>query len=153
MDWKNIILNNFWPKIISLILAVATWFYVFDMVNSDSFSQRKATVEEVVSRYDFIVKEIPVKLVFSGKSPKGYKVLFDEIKVTPSNMAVFGPKEIIAGVKELETDKIFLGEYTRSAKLRLGLHSDVKYLQIKDKVVDVYLPVEPVKAKKAEEEK
>ena len=150
MNWKSIILNNFWPKVISLILATATWFYVFDLVNSDSFSQRKATVEEVVSRYDFIVKEIPVKLVFSGKSPKGYQVLFDEIKIVPARIAVFGPKEIMGGVNELETDKIFLGEYTRSTQLRLGLHSDVKYLQIKDKVVDVYLPVEPAKGKAGE---
>ena len=68
MRWGNIIFNNFWAKVISLVLAIATWFYVFDLINADSFLQKKQTVEEVFSQYNFIVKEVPVKPVFWGKA-------------------------------------------------------------------------------------
>ena len=143
MGWGKMILNNFWPKLFALILAMATWFYVFDLVNSDSFSQ-KETVEDVFSRYDFIVKEVLVKPVFSGRSPKGYRVALEKVKIEPSRISLFGPKDILDEVSELSTDSVDLSEYTRSAKLTLGLHSDVKLLNIEDKVVDVYLPVEIV---------
>ncbi|MEA3489539.1 MAG: YbbR-like domain-containing protein [Candidatus Omnitrophota bacterium] len=144
MRWGNIIFNNFWPKVISLALAAATWFYVFDLVNTDSRLQEKETIEDIFNRYKFIVKEVPVKPVFSGKSPKGRRVAFDKVKIEPSVIAIFGPEDIIEGVNELRTDKINIGEYTRSAHLRLGLNSDIKFLEIKDNVVDVYLPVEVV---------
>lgn len=148
----NLIFNNFWAKIISLALAVGTWFYVFDLVNSDSFSQKNETIEDVFSHYRFIVKEVPVKPVFTGKSPEGYRVLFDKVKIEPPLISIFGPKEIIEDMEGLQTDKIDLGEYTRSIKLNLGLHSDTKFLKITDKVVDVFLPVETVDADSPEHE-
>lgn len=150
---KHIILNNFWAKVITLALAVATWFYVFDLVNSDSFSGKKETAEEIFARYNFIVKEVPVKPVFYGKSPEGYRVDFDKVKVEPSKMSIFGPKDVIGQVEELRTDTINLGEYTRSARLKLGVHSDVKYLKLDDKAVEVYVPVESLSAVSSEEEK
>jgi len=149
MKWKIIIFNNFLAKLIALALAIATWFYVFDLVNTDLFLKKKKTVEEIFSRYEFSVKEVPVRPIFFGKLPKGYNVKFDEIKVNPSKISVFGPKDIVDGVDELETEKIDLSEHTRSAELRLGLHSDTKFLRIKDKVVNVYLPVEYAEPAKA----
>lgn len=141
MGWANSIINNFWAKLISLILAIATWFYVFDMVNSDSFLQKEETVEDIFSRYKFVVKEVTVKPVFFGTSPKGYRMIFDEVKVDPSRISIFGPKDIVKDVEELKTDRINVGEYTRSVKLSLGLHSNKKLLQLEGKLVDVYLPV------------
>jgi YbbR domain-containing protein len=149
MNWKIIIFNNLWAKLIALALAIATWFYVFDLVNTDLFLKKKKTVEEIFSRYEFSVKEVPVRPIFFGKLPKGYRVKFDEIKVNPSKISVFGPKDIVDGVDELETDKIDLSEHTRNVELRLGLHSDTKFLRIKDKVVSVYLPVECMEPAKA----
>lgn len=144
MNGLKFITNNFLAKIISLALAIATWFYVFDLVNSDSFIKKNETIEDVFSRYKFIMKEIPVKPVFSGKSPEGYRVLFDKVKIEPAVISVFGPEEAMDDLEGLQTDKINLGEYTRSVKLSLGLNSDIKFLSISDKVVDLYLPVEPV---------
>ncbi len=63
MKFGNIFFNNFLAKIISLILAVLTWFYVFDLINSDSFHQKKESVEDIFSRYKFVVKEVAVKPV------------------------------------------------------------------------------------------
>ena len=153
MSWGDKIFNNFWPKVISLVLAVATWFYVFDMVNSVSFTPKKETVEASMNRLDFINKEVPVEPVFTGKSPTGYRVAFNKVKVTPSIISIFGPKVVLEDVDDLRTDKIDIGEYTRSVKLTLGLHSDSRILQLRNQTVDVYIPIEKVPAAsvKAEE--
>ncbi|MFH1665621.1 MAG: YbbR-like domain-containing protein [Candidatus Omnitrophota bacterium] len=144
MRIKDIIFNNFLAKAIALIFAIGTWFYVFDLVNSDSFSQKSETLDDFFSKYTFITKEAPVKPVFFGKSPEGYRVAFDKVKVVPSSIAIFGPEDIVAEVSELRTDKIDLSEYTRSVKITPGLHSGSKFLGFGNKTVDVYLPVEPV---------
>jgi YbbR domain-containing protein len=144
MNIKSMILHNFWLKVLSLVLAVATWFYVFDLVNRDSHLQKSETAEEVFTRFQFGVKAVPVKPVFTGRTPEGYRVVFDKVKVDPAVIHIFGPEEVIEGVEELRTEKIDLGEYTRSAKLQLGIQPDVKFLKFNEKAVDVYLPVESI---------
>ncbi len=147
MRLGKILSNNFWPKVIALVLAIATWFYVIDLVDRDSFSQKKESMEEVMSRYKFMVKKVPVKPAFFGKSPKGYKVLMNDVVLDPPSIVIFGPEKLISEIEVLSTDNINLAEYTRTVKLRLGIQSGVKALQLKNKWVDVYLPVEAVKEK------
>lgn len=145
--WKINIFNNFWPKVISLFLAIATWFYVFDLVNTESYIQKKEAISDIFSRYKFAVKEVDVKPVFTGESPKGYRVVFDKVKVEPPKVTIFGPKDVIGDIDEMDTEKIDLGEYTRSTQLSLSVHSDTKFLKIENKVVNVFLPIEPLEKK------
>lgn len=139
---KRIITNNFWAKVVTLAFAVATWFYVFDLMNSDPYSHRRESTEKILSDFNFSLKEVPIKPVFYGKAPRGYRVVFDKVKVEPDKMTIFGPKTALDQVEELRTDRIDVREYTTSVQLRLGLSSDVKYINLDNKVVDVYLPVE-----------
>ncbi len=131
--------NNFFPKIVCLVLAVVTWFYVFDIVNSDP--QKKETVEEVYARSTIIGKEVPVKLVFSGKTPVGYKVLYNKIVIKPSKIAIVGPDTIIDGIEELKTQRIYLGEYTRSVTLEVALEP-TKNLKMEDNLITAIIPIE-----------
>ncbi|MBD3380524.1 MAG: hypothetical protein GF408_08715 [Candidatus Omnitrophica bacterium] len=148
MREENPFLHNFWPKVISLILAVATWFYVFDLVMTDSYSKRQETAEQVLARSDLLVKEVPVRPVFYGESPDGYKVNMQDVKVEPATISIFGPKDVLEDVDSLKTDRIYLGEYTRSTILHLGLNSDSRFLKFENKVVEVYIPVEAVRKDK-----
>lgn len=147
---KNIIFHNFWAKFFTLILAIATWFYVFDLTNSgESFIQKKQTIEDLFAEYKFIVKDVTVKPVFYGKPPKGYQVLVDDVTVTPSTISIYGPEDIIRNVEDLKTEKIDIGEYTRTFNFEASLVSDNDMLKFKDKAVEVFVPVEPVKDKEA----
>lgn len=123
------------------MLAVATWFYVFDLVNDESFRSRKETVDDVFSRYKFSSKELAVKPMLTGKAPTGYNISLNNITVTPSNISVFAPEDILVDLAELRTEMINLGEYTKTATVRVRVLSDNKFLNLKDKIVDVYIPV------------
>lgn len=149
MRFFDVIVHNFWLKVISLILAAATWFYVFDLIRPARIHQE--TPEDVFARYQFTIKEVPVKLVFTGKTPKGYRVVFDEVNVIPSTIAVYGPEGVVEGVEDLRTEEINLGKYKKTVKMELDIVSDVKMLQFKDKIVDVYIPVEKVKREESAE--
>lgn len=141
MKIVDIVVNNFWIKLFSLIFAVATWFYVFDLLQTDT-GGKKETMEQVCARYNFIAKEVPVRLVYAGKSPEGYRVVFEKVRINPSTVTIFGPEEIVNAVNELRTDSIDLGEYTHSVKLRLSVQADVKALKLANKIAEVYLLIE-----------
>ena len=91
----EIISHNFWLKVLSFILAVATWFYVFDVVYPVASQQKREALEEVLERYNFTLKEVPVRAVLTGTAPEGYRVVFDKVKVEPSVIAIYGPEELI----------------------------------------------------------
>lgn len=140
---KRIITNNFWAKVVTLVFAIGTWFYVFDLMNSDPYLHRRETAEQILSNFNFSLKEVPIKAVFYGRSPRGYRVAFDKVKVEPEKMTIFGPKSALDQVEELRTDRIDIREYTASVQLKIGISSDVKYINLDNKTVDVYIPVEP----------
>lgn len=145
MFWKNLIksiFNNFWAKIIALILAVGTWFYVFDLVNnSELFLPKGDAAGSVSSRYNFVMKTVPVKPLFFGMSPTGYSADFTRVKVVPSEITIVGPEGVVNVVTELVTDKIDISEYTKSVKLTVEIHPDKGNLPLKGRTVDVYIPV------------
>ncbi len=150
MRIKNIIFHNFWAKFFSLVLAVTTWFYVFDLINSgESYAPKKQTIEDLFAKYKFIVKEVSVKPVFFGKPPQGYQVLFDDVTVTPAKISIYGPEDIMQNVEDLKTEKIYIGEYTRTFTLKVGLVSENKMLKFNDKTVEVYIPVKRLVDKKS----
>ncbi|MDD4013162.1 MAG: YbbR-like domain-containing protein [Candidatus Omnitrophica bacterium] len=142
MSIVGVVTNNFWLKLLSLVLAVATWFYVFDFIDYDSLQGKKDTLEQMFARYSFETVDMPVKPLFSGKSPSGYRINFEKVITEPSSMVVFGPAEVFKMVKELRTDPIDISEYTKSVKISCGIQSESRFLRLKDKVVNVYLPVE-----------
>jgi len=145
MRLDKMIFHNFLAKIICLILAVVTWFYVFDIISTDSYLKKKETAEDVMARYKFAMKEVPVKPVFTGKSPEGYRVNYDKIIIEPKNISVFLPEELLEDINEVRTESIDIGEYTRSTWLKQGIETDSDTLHFDNQVISVYIPVEAVK--------
>jgi YbbR domain-containing protein len=148
MRLGNIFFHNFWLKFFSLIIAFATWLYVVDLVENDDFSEKKSAVEQVFSRLQFSVKEVPIKPAFTGKAPEGYVILYDDIKITPSSISIFGPTKVLDEVDFLTTQPLDVSEYTRSVNLQTGIRSKFKYLRFENKVVDILLPVQKIETGK-----
>ncbi|MBD3296021.1 MAG: hypothetical protein GF392_01480 [Candidatus Omnitrophica bacterium] len=142
MKPANIIFHNFWAKVICLVLAVATWFYVLDIISDDYFGKKPETAEDVMNRYDFVIKELPVVPVFTGNSPSGYAMAREEVKVTPSEISVYLPRELVGDVRQLQTEKIDIGEYTRSTWITRNIRSDLNIPELEEKQVNIYIPVE-----------
>jgi YbbR domain-containing protein len=150
MKPAKIIFHNFWAKIICLVIAVATWFYVFDIVSEDYFGKKQETAQDVMSRYDFVIKELPVVPVFTGESPSGYVIDREQVKVTPSEISVYLPRELVGDVRQLQTEKVDIGEYTRSTWITRNIRSDLNIPDLEEEEVNIYIPVE--KAGKGQED-
>jgi hypothetical protein len=142
MNPVGAILNNFWAKVISLILAVATWFYVFDIVTSVDDPRKKDDAGKFFSSERFIARDIPIRPVLFGKPKSGYRLDMEKVRVEPGTISMLLPESIAYSVKELRTEPVDLGEYTKPASLRSKVFSDSKLLRMDRKLVDIFIPIE-----------
>ena len=139
MKVKKWITNNLGLKILSLVLAMATWFYV----NSELTKLKNEEGRAIVSmlRYKIISKKLPIQLTIVGEIRKGYKLTIDDITVDPETIVVVGPENILREVNSARTMPLDIGEYTKDVIKQIELAPIAKGIALKDSIVKVYLPI------------
>lgn len=140
MTWN--IFNNFWPKLVTLILSVATWFYAFDEAERDFPQLYRHRFEDFSPKAAFSFKKLPVQLDLVGKAPFPYEVNLEKIRVRPEEVYVFGPKNILDQMQAVETEQIDLAGYTETTELDMGLKKIGHFLEFDPNSVNVKIPVE-----------
>ena len=74
MKFGKIIFNNFWLKIVALIFAVITWFYVINLI--EDTTGKKTILAKILPSYSRLTsKKLFIKAIFVGELPEKYKLL------------------------------------------------------------------------------
>jgi len=114
MKFGGWILNNFWLKIISLVFAVVTWFYVVAMIQ-DAEGGKKTIFAKIVPSYNVMAsKKLYVKAIFIGSLPDGYELKMDEVTIEPPFIVIAAPRQIINNIERLETLPINISRYKKT---------------------------------------
>ncbi len=135
------IFNNFWPKLVTLILAVATWFYAYDEAEREFPQLYRHRFEDFSPKAAFSFKQLPVQLDLVGKAPFPYEVELEKIRVRPEKVYVFGPKNILDQMQTVETEQIDLGEFTSTTEVEMGFKKIGQFLEFEPDTVKVNIPV------------
>jgi len=138
MKIKKILLNNIALKLLALVLALMTWVYVGELNEDDS---SKTFVQRFLSSSYLVSKKLYVQLNFTGELPKGYKLMQDDLKVTPAYIVVVGPSKVLANKEYIFTKPIDLGEYTKTNTLEIGLENISRTIKVEKTNVEVFVPV------------
>lgn len=109
---KQLIVKNFWLKLLALFLAVVVWLYVVGELNKGT-SEQKALLESILPSR-LAAKQIPVKVAWVGKPRSGYRFLSEEISVKPSSCIVLAPQNLLKNISYLITEEIDISEFTKS---------------------------------------
>ena len=149
MKSKKWILNNMGLKVLSLALAVSTWFYINKELEKIKNEEERAIFSML--NYDVVPKKLPVKLTLVGKPPEGYFLDSEKVTVDPENCVVIGPEKILEKTEFARTLPIDISEYTKSVKKKLSLAPIAEGISLKEFSVEVYIPV--IKEKVEAEEK
>jgi YbbR domain-containing protein len=139
MRAKKWITNNLGLKILSLILAIMTWFYV-----SNELAKIKSEEEEAIFsmlHYEVISKALPIKLTIIGEAREGYKINEGGITLDPENCVVIGPDNILNNVSLARTIPIDVSEYTQDINKQISLAPIAKGISLKGNFVNVYIPI------------
>jgi len=135
---QKALLNNVWLKVMALVLALITLFYVSE---TNKAGLEKTVLQKLLSSTYYISKELRVLPDFRGEVPDGYEFKKADVKVTPASILVVGPSRVLSKKDSLLTRPIELGEHTKEKTLDVELEDITPSLKAQKIKVQVYLPV------------
>lgn len=139
MRAKKWITNNIALKIVSLLLAIATWFYINMELTKIKTEEEKALFSML--HYDVVSKILPVQVTIAGETREGYEIVTKGITVSPKTCMVIGPKNILDNVEIARTVPINISEYTQDINRDIELAPIAKGIELKNYFVKVYVPI------------
>lgn len=139
MKAKEWITNNFGLKLVSLILAIGTWFYISLELTKLKSEEERAIISML--QYEVISKKLPVQLTIVGEARKDYIVMTDDITIDPETIVVIGPDSILEKVNFARTIPIDISEYTRDVIKEIELAPIAKGITLKHSLVNVHIPI------------
>ena len=149
MKAKIWITNNLGLKILSMVLAIITWFYINRELTKLKSEEEKAIISML--HYEIISKKLPIQLSIVGEVREGYELVADGIAVDPETIVVIGPEKILNEVSSARTVPIDISEYTKDVIKQIELAPIAKGITLKDSIVKVHIPI--LKKQEAETDK
>ena len=116
----NLLKGSFFLKAAAFLVALLTYFYIQNEIKG----QEKSTV--VDPSYKLIkltAKNLPVKLRFGTKAPDGYRLLEDQVIVTPEQVTAIGPEAMLEEAAAAETSAVDISEYTKTITKQVPLEN------------------------------
>jgi len=144
---RSLFVHNLGLKFLALILAALTWFYVVGELNKVTLIEENAPLSAYYP-YKLKAKQLPILPLFVGTAPTGHRVDERNIEISPKNCLVLGPSNIIERLDYVQTRPIDISEYTKSFKVKMGLHPVANLKLPEEDFITVIVPI----AKKPEEE-
>ncbi|OGW75321.1 MAG: hypothetical protein A2Z72_01115 [Omnitrophica bacterium RBG_13_46_9] len=139
MRIKQFFLHNIGLKLLALVLAFVTWFYVGEVTKTDT---EKTVLQKLLFQPNYISKRVEIKPVYRGVAPAGYKFIDKNVKVTPEYLFIVGSAKILSSIDAIFTKPINLGEYTVSKTVDMELESFSPSIRFQTTKVQVFLPFE-----------
>ncbi|MGE4357295.1 MAG: CdaR family protein [Candidatus Omnitrophota bacterium] len=139
---KNIILNNLWLKIISLALAILSWFYINNEIIQSKQRDKVTLVWD--KELNLEVRELPVRVNIKGAPPPGYVFVESKLVVNPARCKVVGKKFILDTLAYVETEAVDIRTFTKPTIVKTTLRS-LPNVIIPEGEVELTIPIEKVR--------
>jgi YbbR domain-containing protein len=137
----SLLKGSFFLKLLSLILALVTYFYI----NNERTQTQKSVTDPSYKLIKLTAKSLQLKVRLATSPPDGYKLLSEQVKVEPSQIVVIGPEALLDEAFTAETSLLDLSENTRTIKKRIPIESVAGiHLTGEPYVVEVTVPIEKV---------
>ena len=138
MNWLG---KNFWLKIVSLALAIITWYYVAEELRHMPGEERLPFWVSYTQAN--VVKEVKIVPVIVGHPAESYVMRSENITVKPDTTFIMGPKRVVDKIGSLRTWQIDITGQNKTCTLMapLELVKGVRFYG-SGGIVDVTIPIE-----------
>lgn len=138
MKLKKVLLNNIGLKLLALLLAFVTWFYIGE---ATKVASQKTVLQKIFSPAYYSSKKLYIKPIFVGSVPRGYEFTETDVKVMPEFIVVLGPSNILSEKEFIYTNPIDLSEHTKTRSVDIELKSISPSIKLQEANAQVYLPI------------
>jgi len=128
-------------KIISLILALALWFYIVNELKKGSDEERQF-LKKVLPSEGVVAKKLTIKPMFIGKPRRYYIIDNKKVVVVPEYCIVVGTKELLGKIKYAYTTPIKVGGIRKTFTTAVPLNPIAPGVYMEETLVQVTVPVE-----------
>ena len=116
----NLLKGSFFLKFAAFIVAVLTYSYIHNEIESGKIDNASDPSYKLIK---LTAKSLPVKVRLDPTLPKGYRVLEDQIVVSPSSITVIGPEALFEDAQNAETSMLDVREYTKPVEKSVPIES------------------------------
>ncbi len=116
----NLLKGSFFLKFAALVVAVLTYFYIHNEIRAREQENAEDPSYKLIK---LTAKTVRVKVRVDPVISTGYRVLKDQIVVTPEVITVIGPEALFEDALEAETSMVDVSEYTKTVTKRVPLES------------------------------
>lgn len=134
--------NNFWLKIIALILAIISWMYISEEVKQGTAIRPPNFLSRFVEENPIISKSVAIVPKIENEPPRGFEVKEKEIYISPSNCEIWGRKNKIKRVNNIFTTSINVEGKTETFQTHVQLATIPGVVLPENSMVEVKVPIE-----------
>lgn len=136
--------GTFILKIAALICAAVTYFYIYN----ELYREKAKMPDPSYKLIKLTAKSLPVKVRFASDPPAGYKLILEEVKISPNRVTVIGPEALLDEASNVETALIDLGENTQDTVKKISLENVAGiHLSGEPQLVEVTAPIRKIEEK------
>ena len=140
----NLLKGSLFLKLVALIFAVVTYFYIHDAINR---SENNVT-DPSYKLIKLTAKNLPVKVRLATAPPEGYRIAEEGVSSNPSEVVVIGPEALLEEDSTAETALVDVSENTHLVTKRIPLESVAGIHLVGGSYdVEVTVPIEKIEEK------
>ncbi len=142
----NLLKGSVLLKLAALAVAIMMYFYIHNEIyNTENDSATDASYKLI----KLTAKNLPVKVRLETTPPDGYKILDQEVTVTPSHVTAIGPEALLENTLNASTSIVDVSENTKKVTKRVPLESVAGIHLVGDPyMVEVVIPIEKIDSDK-----
>jgi YbbR domain-containing protein len=138
---KKLFLENLLLKAISLVLALALWFYVVNELNKGS-AEEKQLLRKILPAENMMARKLPIKSVFVGKVRAGFTFDKNKVVVSPDFCIVVGTRDVLEKVRFAYTMPMDISGMSKPFTRSVSLSPIAAGIFMEETLVQVTVPIE-----------
>jgi|GEM_PF-967717 hypothetical protein len=138
---KNIFTKHILLKVLSLVLALLSWFYIVSELNKGP-NEELALLKRLSPGENMVAKKLMIIPVFVGKPAWGNIVRRDQAVMVPDYCVVMGTRNDLGKVKAAYTVPIDLKRASKTFTTQAALSPIAPGVYMEETLVEVTVPIE-----------
>ena len=116
----NLLKGSFLLKLAALAVALLIYFYIHHEI---TVTEKTNATDASYKLIKLTAKTLPVKVRLETTPPDGYRILEDQVTVSPTQVTVIGPEALLENALTAETAIVDVSENTKTVNKRIPLES------------------------------
>ena len=138
---RNFFTKNVGLKLIALVLALTSWFYIVKELNKGTEEEMRF-LRKILPSEGLTARRLAIKPIFVGKMRRGYQILNNKIIIVPDYCIVVGAKDLLEKVRFAYTMPVDVTGAFRTLTKSVPLNPIAPGIYMEETLVQITIPIE-----------